>query len=70
MRFTEEKAIVALGAFVLVGSFVLLARLIQRSQKRKSMRDDAIAALRESGEHFLPADETNPAGALTASESQ
>lgn len=69
MRFTEEKAIVALGAFVLVGSFVLLARLIQQSQKRKSMRDDAIATLRESGEHFLPADDNSPAGDLIASES-
>ena len=54
MRLANEKGLAALSVFALVAGIALLVRLIQREQRRRSMRDTALETLRESGEHFLP----------------
>lgn len=59
MRLADEKGIAALSVFALAAGITLLVRLIQRGQRRRSMRDTAIETLRESGEHFLPTREVD-----------
>jgi L-asparagine transporter-like permease len=59
MQLAREKGIATLSVFVVVAGIALLVRLIQREQRRRSMRDTAIETLRESGEHFLPAPEVD-----------
>ena len=60
VRLANEKGIAALSVFVVAAGIALLVRLIQREQRRRSMRDTAVETLRESGEHFLPATEAEP----------
>ena len=54
MRLADEKGIAVLSVIALAAGVTLLVRLIQREQRRRSIRDTAIETLRESGEHFLP----------------
>jgi len=54
MRFANDRGIAALSVFALAAGIALLVRLIQREQRRRSMRETALETLRESGEHFLP----------------
>lgn len=61
VRLAREKGIATLSALALVASIALLVRLIQRAQRRKSMRDSAVATLRESGEHFFAPAQLEPA---------
>ena len=42
-----------LGAFALGLAVGLLVRFTQRTHSRKDLRDNAMATLRESGEHFF-----------------
>jgi len=44
---------VTLGAFALGLAVGLLLRLTQRSHENRELRDNAMATLRESGEHFF-----------------
>lgn len=60
MRLANEKEVAIVSAIALAASLALLVRLIQRAQRRKSMRDSAIATLRESGEHFFAPAQAEP----------
>jgi hypothetical protein len=44
---------VTLGAFALGLAVGLLLRLTQRNHENRELRDNAMATLRESGEHFF-----------------
>ena len=59
MRFANDSGIAALSVFALAAGIALLVRLIQREQRRRSMRETALETLRESGEHFLPTAEVD-----------
>jgi hypothetical protein len=59
VRLASEKGIAALSVFALAAGITLLVRLIQRQQRRRSMRETAVETLRESGEHFLPTAEVD-----------
>jgi hypothetical protein len=53
VRLANGRGLATLGAFALGVAIVLLVRLTQKTQRRKDMRDNAVATLRESGEHFF-----------------
>jgi hypothetical protein len=59
VRLANEKGIAVLSVFAIAAGITLLVRLIQREQRRRSMRDTAIETLRASGEHFLPTAEAD-----------
>jgi len=63
LRLANGKGIATLSVFALAASIALLVRLIQRAQRRKSMRDNAVATLRESGEHFFAPSQVLPMSA-------
>lgn len=60
VRLANGRGLAALGGFALALGIVALVRLTQKTQRRKEMRDNAVATLRESGEHFLPPLEAEP----------
>ena len=55
MRDGDQTAVRALGFLAVTAAVTLLYRLNQRVQERKSLRDDAMRKLRESGEFFAAA---------------
>ena len=59
MQLAKENGIAMLSVLVVAAGIALLLRLLQREQRRRSMRDTAIETLRESGEHFLPTAEVD-----------
>ena len=61
MRLANGRGLVTLGAFALGLAVGLLFRLSQRTHSRKDLRDNAVATLRESGEHFFGPLEDEPA---------
>ena len=61
MQVANRRGLVTLGAFALGLAVGLLLRLTQRIHERKDLRDNAMATLRESGEHFLGPLEDEPA---------
>ena len=61
MRPANGRGLVTLGAFALGLAVGLLLRFIQRTHLRKELRDNAVATLRESGEHFFGPLEDEPA---------
>ena len=61
MRLANGRGQVTLGAFALGLAVGLLFRLTQRTHARKELRDNAVATLRESGEHFFEPLEDEPA---------
>ena len=61
MRSENGRGLVTLGAFALGLAVGLLFRLSQRTHERKDLRSNAMATLRESGEHFFGTLEDEPA---------
>ena len=61
MQAANGRGLVTLGAFALGLAVGLLLRLSQRTHERKDLRDNAMATLRESGEHFFGPLEEEPA---------
>ena len=61
MRDANGRELVTLGAFALGLAVGLLIRFSQRTHARKDLRDNAVATLRESGEHFFGSLEDEPA---------
>ncbi len=61
MQVSNRSGLVTLGAFALGLAVGLLLRLTQRKHARTDLRDNAVATLRESGEHFFGALENEPA---------
>lgn len=61
MQVANRRGLVTLGAFALGLAVGLLLRLTQRNHARMDLRDNAVATLRESGEHFFGPLEDEPA---------
>ena len=61
MRLANGRGLETLGVFALGVAVGLLFRLSQRAYARKDLRDNAVATLRESGEHFFGPLEDEPA---------
>lgn len=61
MQVANRRGLVTLGAFALGLAVGLLLRLTQRKHTRMDLRDNAVATLRESGEHFFGPLEDEPA---------
>jgi hypothetical protein len=61
VQVANRRGLVTLSAFALGLAVGLLLRLTQRAHARKDLRDNAMATLRESGEHFFGPLEDEPA---------
>lgn len=61
VRLANGTGLAMLGAFTLGLAVGLLVRFSQRTHARKDLRDNAVATLRESGEHFFGPLEDEPA---------
>ena len=53
MPHDNGRGLVTLAAFALGIAVGLLVRYSQRTHARRDLRDNAVATLRESGEHFF-----------------
>lgn len=61
MPHDNGRGLVMLAAFALGIAVGLLVRMSQRTHESKELRDNAVATLRESGEHFFGPLEDEPA---------
>jgi hypothetical protein len=63
VRQENGRGLVTLASFALGLAVGLLVRFNQKTHERKDLRDNAVATLRESGEHFFGPLEDEPARA-------